>query len=65
MSFTNSIMMRFNGYILRFTLRKFTIVSGLNCVASKLEFVFDIIMTNRLLQMYFGGEEKPPTIVFL
>ncbi|KAM3303173.1 hypothetical protein P3S67_014203 [Capsicum chacoense] len=58
-SSTNATVMWFNGYTLRFTLRNFAIVSGLNYVASKGDFVFDTSVPNRLMQMYFDGEEEP------
>ncbi|KAM3361362.1 hypothetical protein P3S68_016216 [Capsicum galapagoense] len=56
---TDSIMMQFNEYTLRFTLRNFAIISSLNCVSSKGDFVFNTSLPNRLMQTYFDGEEKP------
>ncbi|PHT99322.1 hypothetical protein BC332_31761 [Capsicum chinense] len=62
-SSTDGLIMRFNGYTLRFSLREFAIISGLNCVSSKADFVFDTSVPNRLLQKYFGGEEEPYKVI--
>ncbi|KAM3323671.1 hypothetical protein P3S67_004822 [Capsicum chacoense] len=58
-SSTHDIMLRFNKNMLRFSLRNFAIISGLNCVAFKGDFVFDTSVPNRLIQTYFDGEKEP------
>ncbi|PHU28729.1 hypothetical protein BC332_00822 [Capsicum chinense] len=45
--------------MLRFSLRDFVIISELNCIACKGDFVFDTSMPNILIQRYFDGEEEP------
>ncbi|KAF3677040.1 hypothetical protein FXO38_03997 [Capsicum annuum] len=58
-SSTDAIMLRFNENTLRFSLRDFAIISGLNCVACKGDFIFNTSVPNRLMQTYFDGEEEP------
>ncbi|PHU25324.1 hypothetical protein BC332_03656 [Capsicum chinense] len=58
-SSTDAIILRFNENTLRFSLRDFAIISGLNCVACKGDFVFDTSVPNRLMQTDFDGEEEP------
>ncbi|KAF3682029.1 hypothetical protein FXO38_01461 [Capsicum annuum] len=58
-SSTDAILLRFNENTLRFSLRDFAIISSLNCVACKGDFVFDTSVPNRLMQTDFDGEEEP------
>lgn len=46
---TSTIVIRTNGIILRFTLREFVIITDLNCVADRDDFVFDEEVPNRIL----------------
>ncbi|KAH0640133.1 hypothetical protein KY285_036719 [Solanum tuberosum] len=47
--------MRVNGSVLRFTLREFALISGLNCVSEEKDFNFDTKEPNRLMKQYFEG----------
>ncbi|XP_060216438.1 uncharacterized protein LOC132643919 [Lycium barbarum] len=44
-----------NGTVLRFTMREFALMSGLNCVADEGEFTYDEEKSNRIMDDYFGG----------
>ncbi|XP_059315455.1 uncharacterized protein LOC132066084 [Lycium ferocissimum] len=44
-----------NGTVLRFTMREFALMSGLNCVADEGEFTYDEEESNRIMDAYFGG----------
>ncbi|XP_060194889.1 uncharacterized protein LOC132624072 [Lycium barbarum] len=44
-----------NGTVLRFTMREFALMSGLNCVADEGEFTYDEEESNRIMNVYFGG----------
>ncbi|XP_060170942.1 uncharacterized protein LOC132601909 [Lycium barbarum] len=44
-----------NGAVLRFTMREFALMSGLNCVADEGEFTYDEEESNRIMDVYFGG----------
>lgn len=46
---------RVNGSILRFTLREFALISGLNCVSDEEDFKFDTEEPNMLINQYFEG----------
>ncbi|KAF3678324.1 hypothetical protein FXO37_04437 [Capsicum annuum] len=46
-----------NGISLNFTPRKFVIVTGLNCVSNRYEFVFDEGVPNRIVEKYFNRAE--------
>lgn len=39
-------------------------MSDLNCVASPLDFVFDMKVPNRLMVEYSGGEEERPKAIW-
>ncbi|XP_059309493.1 uncharacterized protein LOC132060477 [Lycium ferocissimum] len=47
-----------NGTVLRFTMREFALMSGLNCVADEGEFTYDEEESNRIMDAYFGGTRK-------
>ncbi|XP_059306263.1 uncharacterized protein LOC132057659 [Lycium ferocissimum] len=44
-----------NGTVLRFTMREFALMSGLNCVADEGQFTYDEEKPNRIMVDYFGG----------
>ncbi|KAF3651790.1 hypothetical protein FXO38_16432 [Capsicum annuum] len=44
-----------NGTSLRFTPRKFAIITGLNCVGNRYDFIFDKEVPNRIVEQYFNG----------
>ncbi|KAF3680145.1 hypothetical protein FXO38_02442 [Capsicum annuum] len=46
-----------NGTSLHFNLRKFAIVTGLNCVSNRYDFIFDEDIPNRIVEKYFNGTE--------
>ncbi|KAL3353860.1 hypothetical protein AABB24_018503 [Solanum stoloniferum] len=50
-----AFVMRVNGSTLRFTLREFALISGLNCVSEEKDFIFDTTEPNRLMEQYFQG----------
>ncbi|PHT42617.1 hypothetical protein CQW23_16642 [Capsicum baccatum] len=54
-STTNAIVIRAKGTNLHFSPREFVVVTGLNCVSNKGEFVFDEDLLNRIIEDYFGG----------
>ncbi|XP_047251524.1 uncharacterized protein LOC124886678 [Capsicum annuum] len=54
-STTNAIVIRAKGTNLHFSPREFVVVTGLNCVSNKDDFVFDEDLPNRLIEDYFGG----------
>ncbi|KAF3680468.1 hypothetical protein FXO38_02279 [Capsicum annuum] len=54
-STANSIVIRAKGTNLHFNPREFVVVTGLNCVSNKDDFVFDEDLPNRLIEDYFGG----------
>ncbi|WMV42077.1 hypothetical protein MTR67_035462, partial [Solanum verrucosum] len=46
-----------NGTILKFTLRTFALITGLNCVGVIDDFKFNTKEPNRLIVQYLGGNE--------
>ncbi|KAF3656318.1 hypothetical protein FXO37_15544 [Capsicum annuum] len=54
-STANAIVIRAKGTNLHFNPREFVVVTGLNCVSNKDDFVFDEDLLNRLIEDYFGG----------
>ncbi|KAF3636840.1 hypothetical protein FXO38_23972 [Capsicum annuum] len=54
-STANAIVIHAKGTNLHFSPREFVVVTGLNCVSNKDEFVFDEDLPNRLIEDYFGG----------
>ncbi|KAF3618947.1 hypothetical protein FXO38_33162, partial [Capsicum annuum] len=53
---TSAIVIQAKGTILHFTIREFTLVTGLNCATNKDEFVFGKERPNRIIDQYFDGE---------
>ncbi|PHT39940.1 hypothetical protein CQW23_18794 [Capsicum baccatum] len=54
-STVNAIVIRAKGTNLHFSPREFAVVTGLNCISNKDDFVFDEDLPNRLIEDYFGG----------
>ncbi|PHU10752.1 hypothetical protein BC332_22612 [Capsicum chinense] len=54
-STANAKVIRAKGINLHFSPREFVVVTGLNCVSNKDDFVFDEDLSNRLIEEYFGG----------
>ena len=50
-----AFVMRVNGSTLRFTLREFALISGLNGVNEENDFIFDESEPNRFMEKYFEG----------
>ncbi|XP_060210483.1 uncharacterized protein LOC132637411 [Lycium barbarum] len=44
-----------NGKVLRFSIREFALITGLNCVSDATKFVYDKTEKNRLMDDYLGG----------
>ncbi|KAF3630041.1 hypothetical protein FXO37_28634 [Capsicum annuum] len=55
-SSTSCIVIRAKGTILHFTPIEFALVTGLNCVTNRDDFVFDEERPNRIIDQYFDGE---------
>ncbi|PHU01201.1 hypothetical protein BC332_30988 [Capsicum chinense] len=55
-SSTSCIAIRAKGTILHFTPREFALMTGLNCVTNRDDFVFDEERPNRIIDQYFDGE---------
>ncbi|KAM3235157.1 putative protein isoform X1 [Capsicum annuum] len=55
-SSTSCIVIRAEGTILHFTPREFALVTDLNCVTNRDDFVFDEDRPNRIIDQYFDGE---------
>ncbi|PHU25058.1 hypothetical protein BC332_03390 [Capsicum chinense] len=55
-SSTSAIVIQAKGTILHYTIREFSLVTGLNCATNKDEFVFDEKRPNRIIDQYFDGE---------
>ena len=51
----NTILFYINGTTLRFTIREFAIISGLNCSDNAADFYFDTDQPNRIIDEYFPG----------
>ena len=56
-SSSSAIVIRANGTSLHFTPREFAIVTELNCVSNRYDFVFDEDVPNKLVEKYFNGVE--------
>ncbi|KAF3623983.1 hypothetical protein FXO37_31594 [Capsicum annuum] len=54
-SSSSGILICVNGSFLSFTPREFAIITGLNCVSNRYDFVFDEGVTNRMIEKYFNG----------
>ena len=54
-SSVNAILFYINGTTLRFTIREFAIISGLNCSDNVADFCFDTDQLNRIIAEYFPG----------
>uniref|UniRef100_A0A3Q7GQY7 DUF1985 domain-containing protein n=1 Tax=Solanum lycopersicum TaxID=4081 RepID=A0A3Q7GQY7_SOLLC len=54
-SSVNAILFYINGTTLRFTIREFAIISGLNCSDNVADFCFDTDQPNRIIAEYFPG----------
>ncbi|XP_027769608.1 uncharacterized protein LOC107006409 [Solanum pennellii] len=54
-SSVNAIIFYINGTTLRFTIREFAIISGLNCSDNCADFNFDTDQPNRIIDEYFPG----------
>ncbi|KAM3205207.1 hypothetical protein P3L10_028617 [Capsicum annuum] len=54
-STANAIVIRAKDTNLHFSPREFVVVTGLNCVSNKDDFVFDEDLPNRLIEDYFDG----------
>ncbi|PHT38786.1 hypothetical protein CQW23_22359 [Capsicum baccatum] len=55
-STANAIVIRAKGINLHFNPREFAVVTNLNCVSNKDDFVFDEDLPNRFIEDYFGVE---------
>ncbi|KAM3285463.1 hypothetical protein P3S67_024262 [Capsicum chacoense] len=55
-SSTSCIVILAKGTILHFTPREFALLTGLNCVTNRDDFVFDEVRPNRIIDQYFDGE---------
>ncbi|PHT36367.1 hypothetical protein CQW23_24067 [Capsicum baccatum] len=56
-SSSSGIVIRANGTSLNFTPREFAIITGLNCMSNRYDFVFDEGVPNRIVEKYFNGAE--------
>ncbi|KAM3251807.1 hypothetical protein P3L10_005877 [Capsicum annuum] len=54
-SSTSAIVIQAKGTILHFTIREFSLVTGLNCATNKDEFVLDEEHPNRIIDQYFDA----------
>ncbi|XP_069144069.1 uncharacterized protein [Solanum lycopersicum] len=52
-----ALLIKVNGVILKFTIRTFALITGLNCVGVVEDFKFNTEEPNRLIVQYFGGDE--------
>ena len=59
-SSVNAILFYINGTTLRFTIREFAIIYGLNCSDNAADFNFDTDQPNRIIAEYFS--ENSPVI---
>ena len=53
-----ALLIKVNGVILKFTIRTFALITGLNCVGVVEDFKFNTEEPNRLIVQYFGGNEN-------
>ena len=56
-STNQALVIKVNAVILKFTIRTFAIITGLNCVGVVEDFKFNTEEPNRLIVQYFGGNE--------
>ncbi|XP_069148325.1 uncharacterized protein [Solanum lycopersicum] len=56
-SSNQALAIKVNGVILKFTIRMFALITGLNCVGVVEDFKFNTEEPNRLIVQYFGGNE--------
>ncbi|PHT36716.1 hypothetical protein CQW23_24416 [Capsicum baccatum] len=56
-SSSSRILICANGTFLNFTPREFAIITGLNCVSNRYDFIFDEGVPNRIVEKYFNGAE--------
>ncbi|PHU22924.1 hypothetical protein BC332_08031 [Capsicum chinense] len=56
-SSSSGILICANGTFLNFTPREFAIITGLNCVSNRYDFIFDEGVPNRMVEKYFNGAE--------
>ncbi|KAF3613735.1 hypothetical protein FXO38_36086 [Capsicum annuum] len=54
-SSSSEILIRANGTSLSFTPREFVIITRLNCVSNRYDFIFDEGVPNRMIEKYFNG----------
>uniref|UniRef100_A0A3Q7EEV4 Ubiquitin-like protease family profile domain-containing protein n=1 Tax=Solanum lycopersicum TaxID=4081 RepID=A0A3Q7EEV4_SOLLC len=52
-----ALLIKVNGVILKFTIRTFALITGLNCVGVVEDFKFNTEEPNRLIVQYFCGDE--------
>ncbi|WMV54963.1 hypothetical protein MTR67_048348 [Solanum verrucosum] len=57
-SSSDTLLIRINGTTLRFGIREFAIISGLNCVADPDDFSFNKKKPNRIIEQFFGGKKN-------
>ncbi|KAG5627949.1 hypothetical protein H5410_013167 [Solanum commersonii] len=57
-SSSDTLLIRINGTTLRFSIREFAIISGLNCVADPDDFSFNKKKPNRIIEQFFGGKKN-------
>ena len=56
-SSNQSLVIKVNGAILKFTIRTFALITELNCVSIVENFKFNTEEPNQLILQYFGGDE--------
>ncbi|KAF3626249.1 hypothetical protein FXO38_29375 [Capsicum annuum] len=56
-SSSSGILICANGTFLNFTPREFAIITGLNCVSNRYDFIFEEGVPNRMVEKYFNGAE--------
>ncbi|KAF3617039.1 hypothetical protein FXO38_32534 [Capsicum annuum] len=56
-SSSSGILICANGTFLNFTPREFAIITGLNCVSNRYDFIFNEGVPNRMVEKYFNGAE--------
>ncbi|KAM3269059.1 hypothetical protein P3S67_031023 [Capsicum chacoense] len=56
-SSTSDIVIRVKGTTLHFSLRKFVVVTGLNCYSNRDDFGFDEDIPNKFIDQYFDGSK--------
>ncbi|KAM3308434.1 hypothetical protein P3S67_010178 [Capsicum chacoense] len=53
----DALVIYVNGSTLRFLLREYAIITGLNCVTNEDDFVIENKEPNRIVSWYFGGQK--------